>query len=367
MGDYPLQERVPILQIWKEILQQASSRSWEYISHTHRLRTFLIFTLLFVIELLFEQRVFGKQFMLDALKLAIAAIFAAVVAFPFVFLLELIEVIPQRIHAARATPLTPASGTQVITDRNPITGRIPLNQNDFVFHSPYHYRKTNPEQPLCPRCFISDAACPMGQPRLDESGIEHRRCTVCNVDMTPFGEAVIDSDAEDQFNIFLSEPRIERVIKHDGIFLIADDARDRFSIRGGFYELAWVTEISNRPHEDFKVGYAGNVMAELLVVQERSKLSISPLKWIGTSASRVNLPFGEPETLILSMGAKSGSRWVIPRASISTPVEMPTGAMEVQLVISSEENVIHVERLKWEIAKGDDIPSIGFMPPMSGS
>jgi hypothetical protein len=69
---------------------------------------------------------------------------------------------------------------------NPINGRLRLKPEDYDFHSPYYYEKTNPGQPLCPRCFISDAKCPMGEAYV-ESGMECRRCLVCEEIITPFG------------------------------------------------------------------------------------------------------------------------------------------------------------------------------------
>lgn len=67
--------------------------------------------------------------------------------------------------------------------------RLRFKSDDYEFRNPYWYDKTNPQQPICPKCFANHIPAPMG-PQL-ESG--YRLCLVCG---TTFRDAGVKNNDE---------------------------------------------------------------------------------------------------------------------------------------------------------------------------
>src|ERR1019366_1440819 len=71
-------------------------------------------------------------------------------------------------------------------DIDPATGRPRINRKGCEYRHPYWYDKKSPNQPLCPRCFISHEKIQLGDP-YTVSGMECRRCVVCKETITSRG------------------------------------------------------------------------------------------------------------------------------------------------------------------------------------
>jgi hypothetical protein len=58
--------------------------------------------------------------------------------------------------------------------------KLRFKGDDYDFRSPFWYPKDKPDMPLCPKCFATDVAAPMGEQHLDGPGRPYRTCLVCN-------------------------------------------------------------------------------------------------------------------------------------------------------------------------------------------
>jgi hypothetical protein len=69
--------------------------------------------------------------------------------------------------------------TSELEDENrELREKLRFRSPDYEFRNPFWYHKANPNQPLCPKCFASNIAAPMGGEGVD-CGAERRRCLVC--------------------------------------------------------------------------------------------------------------------------------------------------------------------------------------------
>jgi hypothetical protein len=74
------------------------------------------------------------------------------------------------------------SASELEDQNRELREKLRFKSDAYEFRSPFWYEKTNPEQPLCPKCFAVKIAAPMGEPR----GLPntHRWCLVCNSQIT---------------------------------------------------------------------------------------------------------------------------------------------------------------------------------------
>jgi hypothetical protein len=54
--------------------------------------------------------------------------------------------------------------------------KLRFKSDDYVFQTPFYYRKDHPDEPLCAKCFADDVEGHMGEV---PSGFHHRTCLVC--------------------------------------------------------------------------------------------------------------------------------------------------------------------------------------------
>jgi hypothetical protein len=80
--------------------------------------------------------------------------------------------------------------------------RLRFKTDDFEFRAPFYYDKArNTEQPLCPKCFASGKAGPMGEPG-QGCNPNYRRCLVCDasVQIAPSTSSFFATGKPSRFN-----------------------------------------------------------------------------------------------------------------------------------------------------------------------
>jgi hypothetical protein len=53
--------------------------------------------------------------------------------------------------------------------------KLKFNSDEYGFRNPFWYRKTDPNRPLCPKCFSKQVEAPIGR----GANPEHPKCLVC--------------------------------------------------------------------------------------------------------------------------------------------------------------------------------------------
>jgi hypothetical protein len=56
--------------------------------------------------------------------------------------------------------------------------KLRFKGDEYEFRNPFYYHKAKPDQPLCPKCFASYIAAPMGEPGQGCTS-NYRQCLVC--------------------------------------------------------------------------------------------------------------------------------------------------------------------------------------------
>jgi hypothetical protein len=70
------------------------------------------------------------------------------------------------------------SASELEDENRSLREKLRFKSDDYEFRSPFWYERAKPNQPLCPKCFASNIAAPMGEPGQDCSP-DYRRCLVC--------------------------------------------------------------------------------------------------------------------------------------------------------------------------------------------
>lgn len=131
---------------------------------------------------------------------------------------------------------------------------------------------------------------------------------------------------------------------------------------------ALVIEVTNRAHKDFKVDYASDVLAELVI----EGTHIGPLLWLDENKSTIAFSAGHPYTLILSVAESQYSdRWIIPRRifrqtesgyrMVDTTYSIQKGAadqLETTVALSTNGKIIYEIQLIWEWPDGKPLVTI---------
>ncbi|HXW91132.1 MAG TPA: hypothetical protein VEK33_11345 [Terriglobales bacterium] len=90
--------------------------------------------------------------------------------------------------------------------------QLRFKSDDYGFHHPFYYKKARPEQPLCPKCFASGVAAPMGATRSKSSAQIGRRAHVRHFANALFVARILrwhhsrDSSPRRSLNISLKNP-----------------------------------------------------------------------------------------------------------------------------------------------------------------
>jgi hypothetical protein len=71
------------------------------------------------------------------------------------------------------------SATELEDENRELREKLRFNSNEYEFRAPFWYHKANAQQPLCPKCFATKIAAPMGEPGQGVSDT-YRLCLVCN-------------------------------------------------------------------------------------------------------------------------------------------------------------------------------------------
>jgi predicted nuclease with TOPRIM domain len=58
--------------------------------------------------------------------------------------------------------------------------KLRFKSDEYQFRTPFWYPKSNPNRPLCVKCFVKNIEAPMSEPR--EGSVLYRRCLVCDHD-----------------------------------------------------------------------------------------------------------------------------------------------------------------------------------------
>lgn len=70
------------------------------------------------------------------------------------------------------------SASELEDENRELREKLRFKSDQFEFRTPFWYSKTNPDQPLCPKCFAGEKAAPMGEPGQGCSDT-YRACLVC--------------------------------------------------------------------------------------------------------------------------------------------------------------------------------------------
>jgi hypothetical protein len=78
------------------------------------------------------------------------------------------------------------SASELEDENRDLRERLRFKSDEYDFRTPFYYHKPRPDQPLCPKCFASQIAAPMGEPGQGCS-TRYRRCLVCSqaIEVTP--------------------------------------------------------------------------------------------------------------------------------------------------------------------------------------
>jgi hypothetical protein len=71
------------------------------------------------------------------------------------------------------------SASQLEDENRDLREKLRFKSSDYEFRTPFWYGKAHPDQPLCPKCFASETAAPMGEPG-QGVGRKYRQCLVCS-------------------------------------------------------------------------------------------------------------------------------------------------------------------------------------------
>ena len=71
------------------------------------------------------------------------------------------------------------SASELEDENRALREKLRFKSGAYEFRHPFWYEKAHPDQPLCPKCFASEIAAPMGEPGQGGS-IKYRRCLVCS-------------------------------------------------------------------------------------------------------------------------------------------------------------------------------------------
>jgi len=71
------------------------------------------------------------------------------------------------------------SASQLEDENRDLREQLRFRSSDYEFRTPFWYDKAHPDRPLCPKCFASKTAAPMGEPG-QGSNRKYRRCLVCS-------------------------------------------------------------------------------------------------------------------------------------------------------------------------------------------
>ena len=58
--------------------------------------------------------------------------------------------------------------------------KLRFKGDEFEFKNPFYYDKSQPDQPLCPKCFAAEKIGPMSEIRGSANSRAYRRCLVCD-------------------------------------------------------------------------------------------------------------------------------------------------------------------------------------------
>lgn len=71
------------------------------------------------------------------------------------------------------------SASDLEDENRELREKLRFKGEEYEFRTPFwHHKTTNPNQPLCPKCFAGNIAAPMGEPGQD-CAENFRRCLVC--------------------------------------------------------------------------------------------------------------------------------------------------------------------------------------------
>jgi hypothetical protein len=70
------------------------------------------------------------------------------------------------------------SDSELEDENRELREKLRFKSNDYDFRPPFWYAKAHPENALCPKCFASNIAAPMGEEG-QSCGAGGRRCNVC--------------------------------------------------------------------------------------------------------------------------------------------------------------------------------------------
>jgi len=71
------------------------------------------------------------------------------------------------------------SASQLEDENRELREKLRFKSDEYEFRNPFWYQKSNLDQPLCPKCFASNIAAPMGEPYQSGKGGTFRNCLVC--------------------------------------------------------------------------------------------------------------------------------------------------------------------------------------------
>ncbi len=71
------------------------------------------------------------------------------------------------------------SASEVEDENCELRDKLRFKSDAYEFRTPFWYEKIHPDQPLCPKCFASNVAAPMGAPG-QHCAENYRRCLVCH-------------------------------------------------------------------------------------------------------------------------------------------------------------------------------------------
>lgn len=70
------------------------------------------------------------------------------------------------------------SASQLEDENRDMREKLRFKSEDYEFRTPFWYAKAHPDWPLCPKCFASNVAAPMGEEG-QGCGEDYRTCLVC--------------------------------------------------------------------------------------------------------------------------------------------------------------------------------------------
>jgi hypothetical protein len=71
------------------------------------------------------------------------------------------------------------SASELEDENRELREKLRFKSDEYEFRTPFRYHRAHPDQPLCPKCFASNIAAPMGEPG-QGCNSDYRLCLVCN-------------------------------------------------------------------------------------------------------------------------------------------------------------------------------------------